>query len=70
MGRTRTDGPDEFEPTKFDCKSFLYLFQVTIVHKVPMKRSAVNQESTRIRLDKPLVKSVLPVITAITPWVL
>ena len=19
MGRTRTDGPDEFEPTKFDC---------------------------------------------------
>ena len=20
MGRTRTDGPDEFEPLKFDCK--------------------------------------------------
>ena len=20
MGHTRTDGPDEFEPTKFDCK--------------------------------------------------
>ena len=35
-----------------------------------MKRSAVNQESTRIRLDKPLVKSVLQVITAITHWVL
>ena len=23
MGRTRTDGPDEFEPTKFDCISSL-----------------------------------------------
>ena len=22
MGRTRTDGPDELEPTKFDCISF------------------------------------------------
>ena len=22
MGRTRTDGPDEFEPTKFDCNCF------------------------------------------------
>ena len=21
MGRTRTDGPDEFEPSKFDCMS-------------------------------------------------
>ena len=34
-----------------------------------MKRSAVNQESTRIRLDKLHVKSVLPVITVIIPWV-
>ena len=22
MGRTRTDGPYEFEPTKFDCRPF------------------------------------------------
>ena len=23
MGRTRTDGPDEFEPTKFDCNNLM-----------------------------------------------
>ena len=24
MGRTRIDGPDEFEPSKFDCISYMY----------------------------------------------
>ena len=27
MGRTRNDGPDEFEPTKFDCNYFCYEIQ-------------------------------------------
>ena len=37
MGRTRTDGPDEFEPTKFDCSDrirvkfrYFFIFQLAI----------------------------------------
>ena len=42
MGRTRTDGPDEFEPSKFDCTCLqLELgrltglkFERSVVHKI------------------------------------
>ena len=32
MGRTRTDGPDEFEPSKFDCTSYskTYIYVDTV----------------------------------------
>ena len=33
MGRTRTDGPDEFEPPKFDCTSNFLNF---LVKKIPV----------------------------------
>ena len=30
MGRTRTDGPDEFEPSKFDCICQIHLNGIDI----------------------------------------
>ena len=30
MGRTRTDGPDEFEPTKFDCNCIFAAVRVFV----------------------------------------
>ena len=39
MGRTRTDGPDEFEPSKFDC---MYVCEVCSYTKQTIVGSLIN----------------------------
>ena len=36
MGRTRTDGPDEFEPSKFDCNFLSIIFSICFVSLHPL----------------------------------
>ena len=47
MGRTRTDGPDEFEPSKFDCsliKSILFFLRAMYVYVKRIKRLCVKTD--------------------------
>ena len=45
MGRTRTDGPDEFEPTKFDC-SLLKMTLLKHFIRFPIKKFTESQVTT------------------------
>ena len=42
MGRTRTDGPNEFEPSKFDCIVFLAMNLTIISDPDEMPSSGVS----------------------------
>ena len=43
MGRTRTDGPDEFEPTKFDCTYIMENRYTLIRQFLRQNKSCYNQ---------------------------
>ena len=47
MGRTRTDGPDEFEPSKFDCIYLFFKASLTIRHAatVSQKKSGTSKKN-------------------------
>ena len=42
MGRTRTDGPDEFEPSKFDCINHLFSHSAWKYNEVNRGETAYN----------------------------
>ena len=46
MGRTRTDSPDEFEPSKFDCM----LLKEPEARQVDIKRLQVSEKQVHVNV--------------------
>ena len=47
MGRTRTDGPDDFEPRKFDCIYYLDLFSQNFNIFFYLKFSGIDNKQVK-----------------------
>ena len=62
MGRTRTDGPDEFEPSKFDCILYLSNTHKLHGHRLGVLYTLMNGYSTSLHNIAPGKYIVIKVI--------